>query len=255
MQHDEPVGEEVVQRCEQLTVCCQRSPVMHRQRREVRPPWPNGWAAVVRRHGAQERVAIEGRRVSVAEGHVGERAVTTGIDDLQVDRELMGVDEPLCADEIDLRRILAALPEPERRERDQFAITSNGNDRSAAFSVHDELLHDPRLCPPAGPVRATGCGAPTTGGAGGGALRRRSAPPPPPSVDSPRDDSRRSAPGHQRRSILHVTIRAGPLPRHRRRSILQVTIRAVGGASRRGVSARRKRRNAAPVTTAGRLVC
>jgi hypothetical protein len=92
--------------------------------------------------------------VAVAEGDVGEGAVATGVDDFEVDRELMRIDESLCADEIDLGRILAALPEPERRERDEITVTLNGDDRPIAFALHDELLHGPRLCPLADSVLA-----------------------------------------------------------------------------------------------------
>ena len=155
VQHDESEREEVVQCREESIVCCHGSPVMHRQRREVCPPRTNGWTGVAGRRRAEERVAIERRHVAVAEGHVGERAVATCVDDFEVDGELMRIDESLCADEIDLGRILAAFPEPERWERDELTVTLNGDDRPVAFALHDELLHGPRLCPPARPVRAS----------------------------------------------------------------------------------------------------
>ena len=77
-----------------------------------------------------------------------------GIDDLEIDGELVRIDEPLRADEVDLGGVLAALPEPERRERDELTVTLNGDDRPVALALHDELLHGPTLCPPILPRRA-----------------------------------------------------------------------------------------------------
>ena len=70
-----------------------------------------------------------------------------GIDDLEVDWELVRIDEPLCADEVDLGGVLAALPEPERRERDELTVTLNGDDRPVALALHDELLHESDTMP------------------------------------------------------------------------------------------------------------